>query len=112
MGNYRDKLDIIADILGVASQNARKTQIMYQANLSFKILEKYLSEVISAHLVSFENEAQRYALTAKGQKFLVCYKEYSRRNKSIQKQLSNVESQRRMLDDLCWGDCLKSEVKE
>jgi hypothetical protein len=30
--NYRRKLDIIADILQVAKEDARKTQIMYQAN--------------------------------------------------------------------------------
>jgi predicted transcriptional regulator len=39
--NYRDKLDIIADILTVASRNAKRTQIMYQANLSYKVLCDY-----------------------------------------------------------------------
>ena len=49
MGNYRGKLDIIADILRVVSGNAKKTQIMYQANLSYRVLQKYLAE-IAGHL--------------------------------------------------------------
>ena len=46
--NYRGKLDIIADILTVASQNAKRTQIMYQANLSYKVMMRYLDEVVAA----------------------------------------------------------------
>ncbi|MGQ9461394.1 MAG: winged helix-turn-helix domain-containing protein, partial [Candidatus Bathyarchaeaceae archaeon] len=37
MGKYRGRLDIVADILSVVNNNdgARKTRIMYQANLSY-----------------------------------------------------------------------------
>ena len=65
MGSYRGKLDIIADILRVAMGNAKKTQIMYQANLSYKVLQKYLAEIIEASLISFEDEKRCYILTAK-----------------------------------------------
>jgi hypothetical protein len=42
--NYRGKRDIIADILFAASsRKPRKTQIMYQANLSFRLLAEVLS---------------------------------------------------------------------
>ena len=55
MVNYRDRLDIIADILNVVSREAKKTQIMYQANLSYKVLQRYLNEIVDASLVTFEN---------------------------------------------------------
>jgi predicted transcriptional regulator len=101
LGNYRDRLDIIADILQVASKNPKKTQIMYQANLSYKILQKYLSEVLEASLINFQPENQYYTLTEKGQQFLNTYNEYSKNNKTVEKQLVNVNSKRRVLNDLC-----------
>ena len=76
MVNYRDRLDIIADILNVASRDAKKTQIMYQANLSYKVLQRYLNEIIDASLIKFENNQQLYKLTFKGQEYLEAYKEY------------------------------------
>ena len=53
---YRRKLDIIADMLLVAGSGsgAKKTHIMYQANLSHRLLIKYLEEVVRAYLLSFE----------------------------------------------------------
>ena len=101
MGNYRSKLDIIADILHVASQGAKKTQIMYQANLSFKVLTKYLAEVIEACLIRFERGKQCYILTSKGRKFLERYKEYSRRNRHVERQLNDVIFKRKVLEELC-----------
>jgi predicted transcriptional regulator len=99
--NYRGRLDIIADILQVVSQNAKKTQIMYQANLSYKVLTKYLTEVNEASLVDFEYEKQCYMLTAKGRAFLNAYKEYSRDNRHIEKRLNNIDSKKKNLEELC-----------
>jgi predicted transcriptional regulator len=73
--NYRGKLDIIADILTDASQNAKRTQIRYQANLSYKVIMRYLDKVVAASLLSFEHEQQRYVLIEEGKKFLAAYKE-------------------------------------
>jgi predicted transcriptional regulator len=101
LGNYRGKLDIIADILQVASQNAKKTQIMYQANLSYKVLKRYLREITEASLVSFETVDQCYVLTPKGQEFLEAYKDYTKSNKSIEKRLLDVDNKKKTLEDLC-----------
>jgi predicted transcriptional regulator len=65
LGSYRGRLDIIADILHVTGGNAKKTQIMYQANLSYKLLQRYLNEVVKASLVSLESKTQNYMLTQK-----------------------------------------------
>jgi len=103
---YRRKLDIIADMLLVASNGAKKTQIMYQANLSYRLLTKYLEEVRKAYLLSFERKQRRYIVTSKGQQFLEVYKEYSKRNKVVEKRLNDVDGKRRMLEALCSrGNC-------
>jgi len=101
LGNYRGRLDIIADILQVVSQNAKKTQIMYQANLSYKVLQRYLRDITAASLISFETVEQCYVLTPKGQDFLEAYKDYSKTNKSIEKRLNDVDSKKKNLEELC-----------
>jgi predicted transcriptional regulator len=99
--NYRDRLDIIADILNVASKNAKKTQIMYQANLSYKVLQRYLNDVVEASLIRFEDDHQCYLLTGKGQEYLEAYKEYARLSKSMEKRLNDFSMKRKILETLC-----------
>jgi predicted transcriptional regulator len=99
--NYRDRLDIIADILTVASKNAKRTQIMYKANLSYKVLRRYLDEVTSSSLLGFENQQQQYVLTMKGKEFLAAYAEYLKTNKNCQEHLNNVQKKRKALEELC-----------
>jgi predicted transcriptional regulator len=94
-------LEIIADILQVVSQNAKKTQIMYQANLSYKVLQRYLETITAASLINFETEEQCYMLTPKGREFLQAYKDYSKTNKSIEKRLNDVDSKKKTLEELC-----------
>ncbi len=103
MGSYRSRLAIIADILHVVSQNAKKTQIMYQANLSYKVLTKYLTEVSEASLIDFEHEKQCYMLTAKGRAFLATYNEYSKDHRHIEKRLSEINGKKKILEALCSG---------
>ena len=101
MVNYRDRLDIVADILNVASHAAKKTQIMYKANLSYSVLQRYLSEVSAASLVNFESQSQSFVLTLKGREFLEAYKEYSKSHKHIEKRLNEVSEKRKALEQLC-----------
>ena len=101
MGIYRGRLDIIADILHVASRNAKKTQIMYQANLSYKVLQRYLAEITGASLINFEDERQCYMLTAKGRRFLDAYQEYSKTNRHVEKRLNDVLTKKNVLEKLC-----------
>ena len=99
--SYRDRLEIIADILNVASKEAKKTQIMYQANLSYKVLQRYLNEVITASLVRFEDSNQCYLLTEKGHEYLDAYKEYVRYSKIMEKRLNDFSTKRKILENLC-----------
>jgi len=100
VSKYRDRLQIIADILSIAGRRARKTQIMYQANLSYKLLCGYLDEVVNAGLICYEDE-DHYVLTPKGKMFLERYREYSRRLKYLNEKLSHVTSMKAGLERMC-----------
>jgi len=99
--NYRGKLDIIADILQVVSQKAKKTHIMHKANLSYTVLKKYLEEVTEASLVSFNTAEHCYVLTQRGQEFLEAYKDYDRTNKRMKKRFKDVDSKKKNLENFC-----------
>jgi len=103
LGSYRNRFDIIADILRVVKGNdgAKKTQIMYGANLSYKVLTRYLREVLEACLIRFERNRHCYVLTEKGRLFLQRYRDYARRNRHLERQLKNVRSRIRALEELC-----------
>jgi predicted transcriptional regulator len=100
LGSYRGKLDIIAAILMVASRNPKKTQILYQANLSFRVLQKYLAEISGASLICFEDETQRYALTLKGKAFLEAYSQYSKTSRHAEKIIGEVYLKKQTLEKL------------
>ena len=73
----RDRLYIIAEILGVARDGSLKTQIMYRANLSFAQLSEYLSFLLRIKLLKVNEDNGRtvYKTTTKGVKFLQRYEE-------------------------------------
>ena len=100
MGSYRGKLDIVADILKVAIQQSKKTRIMYQANLSSRVLHKYLAEISGASLICFSDETHCYTLTSKGREFLEAYTQYSKTNKHAEKILGEVGSKKQILEKL------------
>jgi predicted transcriptional regulator len=102
-------LDIIADILTVASHDAKKTQIMYKANLSYKVLQKYLTEITDASLVYYKEDRQLYSLTTKGQAYLDAYKEYAQTNKRIEKRLTDISTKKKNLEDFCTNENCPTE---
>ena len=69
----RNNLDICADILRVSKGGAKKTHLVYQANLNFKIVKRYIAELMEKELL--EREGDRYYLTDKGSDFIERYDE-------------------------------------
>jgi predicted transcriptional regulator len=67
----RSNLEIIAEILRLARKGAKKTRIVYGANLNFKMLENYLTRLEKMGLVSRTND-KGYLIrtTEKGNEFL------------------------------------------
>jgi len=104
MGKYRGRLQIIADILSVVRDGAKKTHVMYQANLSYTLLSRYLTEVLESGLVSLDTE-DRYKLTNRGQKFLDRFNEYSKRCGQLEQQLNHVNDEKTVLENII-GDKL------
>ncbi len=104
LGVYRCRLDIIADILDVVSGDAaKKTQIMYKANLSYAILQKYLTELSAASLISYVRERAGYVITGRGREFLQVYKDYSKTNRHVKKRLHEAGAKKKVLERLCSG---------
>ena len=98
MAKYRSRLEIVADVLGVVSDGARKTQIMYQANLSYKLLVRYLKDVIDMGLVKMKDE-NTYELTEKGLKFLEQFEGYYERRVEVEEQLNGVQDEKVRLEN-------------
>ncbi len=71
----RNDIDICADILKVARVGAKKTHLVYKANLNFEIVKKYLSRLSENRLISSENG--HYITTEEGMKFLDNYQEFN-----------------------------------
>jgi predicted transcriptional regulator len=105
MGRYRSRLQIVADILCVVSKNedARKTRIMYLANLSWEFLNRYLNSLMEAGLISFAS-SDRYVLTAKGKLFLDRFSEYSKRRERVEEHLKYLRNERRILENMCFNE--------
>jgi predicted transcriptional regulator len=100
MSKYRDRLKIIADILSIADARAKKTRIMYQANLSYRLLCRYLDEVVNAGLVKAEQD-DCYVLTTKGKEFLNRHEEYAKRCQSLEEHLNSVNDEKTALVRMC-----------
>jgi predicted transcriptional regulator len=100
LGSYRDKLDIIADILKVAIRKPKKTQIMYQANLSYLLLQKYLAEISGASLICYEDDTQCYNLTSKGHEFLKAYTQYLKTNRHAEKINGQANLKKQNLENM------------
>ena len=73
----RDQLSIIANILENAREGARKTQIMYRANLSFTQLNEYITFLLDTGLIRHHkvDGKERYFATVKGLIFAQMYSE-------------------------------------
>lgn len=99
MTRYRRRFEIIADILRVAEKGAKKTRIMYIANLSYKLLVKYLAETIKAGLICARNDG--YELTEKGRSFLGAYSQFHNQHSRVQKELELLRSEVKVLERMC-----------
>jgi predicted transcriptional regulator len=99
-GNNRHSLDIVRDILSVASANVRKTRIMYQANLSYYQVEKYLHNLLEQGLLK-HNENSCYLITIKGMEFLELYDSYVERCRLIKEEVDQSMKEKKVLEKMC-----------
>ena len=69
--------DVIANILAISVEGATRTEIMYGANLSFTLLDRYLTVLVKNGLLDkLEGKRQTlYVTSEKGRNFLSKYHE-------------------------------------
>ena len=115
-GNFKKRnrrsLDIARDILVVASVNVGKTRIMYQANLSFVQVNKYLHDLSETGLLNHGDS--RYLITKKGMEFLRLYDDYIKRCTRLKEQVDRSVKERQLLEHMCFNsnpDCKAENSK-
>ena len=96
----RSSLDIVKDILSVASIKARKTRIMYQANLSYVQVQKYLHDLLETELLGHDGNSF-YFVTKKGQQFLKLYDEHAELSRKLEEQMKRFNRDKMLLDQMC-----------
>jgi len=99
MAKYRDGLGIIADILHAAGSGTKKTRIMGVANLSYRLLEKYLGRTVQTGFLRLNDEG--YEVTEKGQDFLEKYHTLSSKYSRVESELQSVLYEREVLKRMC-----------
>ena len=92
---YRDRIEITANILEIAKDGSRKTRIMYLGNLSFDLVQKYLSQLEQLNLVEVKDSQggeRMYFITQKGERFLADFRE-------LQKHAEIADTKKQVLED-------------
>jgi predicted transcriptional regulator len=96
---YRRRFDIVADIIDAAQQGARKTKIMYFANLSYLLLTKYLDDAVRAGFL--KPAGDMFFATPKGQEFLDRYQRLSGRASRLEANLEELRNEADELEQMC-----------
>ena len=77
VNNRRSELEIISKILHLSKNGAKKTEILYQGNLSYSQLTSYLSYLVDNNILEVHeiydngNSGKKYKLTEKGNSLLI-----------------------------------------
>lgn len=107
---YRYSLEIVRDMLLIASVKVRKTRMMYQANLSYRQLEKYLKSLLESGLMECHDDSC-YLITKRGKDFLQMYDDYVERSRRIGEEISEARKDRLVLENMCLNnDCNSKRV--
>ena len=71
MSPRRNKFDIYADMLRLAANGIRKTHLVYQGNLNFRMVERYLTKLDEMRYI-YEKDGI-YTTTDEGREYLRRY---------------------------------------
>jgi predicted transcriptional regulator len=92
----RSRLSLIANLLAVASEGVTRTQLIYKANLSHRMLKDYISFLIDRGLIElYESENGKrvlYRTSQLGRKYLEAY--------SSLIELANIKASEPMLSSV------------
>jgi len=96
----RSEEEIVANILVVILDRARKTRIMYRTNLSSALTGKYLHKLQGCGLIQYDEEAKEYLLTNSGRRYLDLYAEYKVIKGKLVSHISLLEEKRDILTQM------------
>lgn len=99
----RGRLEIVRDMLSAASEKNKKTRIMYQASLSYRLLEKYLRSLLESGLVECVDDSF-YLITWKGKEFLQSYDDYLERCRRLGEEIRGVRKDMLLLENICFNN--------
>jgi predicted transcriptional regulator len=99
---YRSRLEIVRDMLQIVdnagNSGSKKTHVMYGANLSYKLLTRYLDDVLDAGLI--HNTGPCYLITERGKEFLKVYEDYEREHVEVKKHNAILNSGKEELEKM------------
>jgi predicted transcriptional regulator len=72
-GRYRDRFNIIHQILEAANGGATKTRMMYKAGLNHNGLKGHLMVIVESDLLRYDRQTHSFKTTEKGLQFLDKY---------------------------------------
>jgi predicted transcriptional regulator len=96
---YRRRFDILADVISVAGQGARRTKIMYFANLSHLLLKRYLEDALRVGFLRAVGE--EFSVTSKGEEFLLRYQGFSARYSRVEQNVEALRCEAEELERMC-----------
>ena len=77
----RSRLEILYDIVTSANPSAKKTHVMWKANISFLVLDSYLNLALEKGLIretNDEDEGRLYRITPTGLRFISTFDKIKR----------------------------------
>jgi predicted transcriptional regulator len=98
----RGSLDIVHDVLSIASVKMRKTRIMYRANLSFAQVKKYLRVLLRSGLLERDGDSS-YLITERGREFLEFYETYLEESTRLVEDVKRNMKNRLQLENMCFN---------
>jgi predicted transcriptional regulator len=104
MNKHRAQEEIIAEMLSIIVNKAKKTHIMYKANLSYTLLCKYLDLLLSSNLVKYNRDDKIYELTKRGGLYLDHYAEYKIVENALINREAEFDDKRSFLHKMLGGD--------
>lgn len=75
---YRNRIDIIAQLLDAASSPSTKTKMMYRAMLSYEQIKEYLAMLTGNDLIAYDKPSRRFTTTDKGYRFMERYEDLNK----------------------------------
>jgi predicted transcriptional regulator len=99
----RNGLEIVRDMLCAATERSKKTRILYDAHLNYRLLEKYLKILLDNGLLKTIDDTF-YLVTCKGRNFLQNYEDYLNQCKKVGKEIKDAHKRKLVLKNMCFNN--------